>query len=340
MGRSRTPGARMSPETPETPETADLSDGRVGRRALLRRAATVAAAGIGGVAATEMLSAGSASAATGDPVEMGLTNDGGSVQTTLSSDSTTGSTFMLTHDNGLAPLRLKASIAAADFADTGGLFQGGELINLTESLPSGGTTQALFWMTGTDTDTKLENLAVVLTTSTGTVFAPVGPTRLLDTRTVSGRSLLASTSVLDSSNRLLSGKILELKLGSFVKFAYAIHFNLTATGALGGGFLTAFGSQHTDGTPALPLASNLNYPKTTPLANSGLSPLSDRFSLFIYASVTTHIVLDVQGYTLPDFSFLLSNDPAVQGQNQKLSKTSQSTAPSFVRRAHPRAAGN
>ncbi len=51
MGKSRS-DAGPSEQTP---------DETVGRRALLRRAATVAAAGIGGVAAAEMLSAGPAS---------------------------------------------------------------------------------------------------------------------------------------------------------------------------------------------------------------------------------------------------------------------------------------
>ncbi len=50
--------------------------------------------------------------------------------------------------------------------------------------------------------------------------------------------------------------------------------------------------------------SNLNFTKGVTIANSGLSPLSDGTSIFIYASQTTHVILDLQAWTLPDFSFL------------------------------------
>ena len=58
---------------------------------------------------------------------------------------------------------------------------GGELINLTEqTTDSNGdpvTADTLYWMAGDNTDGQLENLTVVLTTATGTVFAPVAPDR-------------------------------------------------------------------------------------------------------------------------------------------------------------------
>jgi hypothetical protein len=89
-----------------------------------------------------------------------------------------------------------------------------------------------------------------------------------------------------------------------VVFAYAVHFNLTVAGSASGGFLTAFGAQDTNGDPDRPLASNINFSKAQVIANHSVSPLSNFGSLYIYASATTHVVLDIQGWTLPDFSFL------------------------------------
>jgi hypothetical protein len=131
----------------------------------------------------------------------------------------------------------------------------------------------------------------------------VAPNRILDTRNAAGRALIANHSALDSSGRLIGGQSLELQLDSFVIFAYAIHFNLTATQETASGFLTAYPG----GTR--PSASNLNFGAGKSIANSGLAPLSTNTSLFIYSSKTTHLILDLQGWTLPDFSFLIGNSP-------------------------------
>ena len=111
--------------------------------------------------------------------------------------------------------------------------------------------------------------------------------------------------MLDSQGRLIGGKALELQLDNFVIFAYAVHFNLTATGETGGGFLTVYpGGDQADGLePEL-----LGGRQTSPTA--ACRPLSSNISIFIYASKTTHVLLDLQGWTLPDFSFLMGNSPA------------------------------
>jgi hypothetical protein len=294
---------------------------KVGRRALLRRAATVAAAGIGGIAATEMLTASPANAAAGDPMVLGP-NNGTTARTTLTSAAATGSTFEVSHSAKIANVRLAPVDDSVDYGgptnpqgDPNGTMLGGELINLTETVDTGTGTadvDTLFWMAGDNSTSDLANLAVVLTTATGTVFAPyaytdsngvpIGPFRVLDTR--SNRTRLATQTVLDSSHRLIGGKTLELQLDEFVKFAYAVHINLTAVTPTGGGFLTAFGSQDSGGLPLRPTASNVNYSTGVTIANHTVSPLSDVFSLYIYASKTTHVLVDVQGWTLPDFSFL------------------------------------
>lgn len=311
---------------------------KVGRRALIRRAATLAAAGIGGVAATEMLTASPASAAAGGNMIIGQSNAAGASNTSLTSTADS-STLEVTHTGKVANLRLTPVDDSGDYGganpqgDPGGTMLGGELLNLTEQVTTGtgtATVDTLFWMAGDNGDAQLENLAVVLTTATGTVFAPYaeivndvpkGPLRVLDTR--SNRSLLVTQTVLDSSHRLIGGKTLELQLDSFVQFAYAVHFNITAVTPTNGGFMTAFGSQSGTGAPLRPTASNINYTKSVTIANHSVSPLSDRLSLFIYASSTTHVIVDIQGWTLPDFSFLSANGGAKMAGSQFRSQAAQ-----------------
>ena len=55
------------------------------------------------------------------------------------------------------------------------------------------------------------------------------------------------------------------------------------------------------------MVSNLNFTKGVSIANSGISPLSTNGSIFIYASVSTQVLLDIQGWTLPDFSYLIGD---------------------------------
>ena len=289
MGHSRS-DAGPNEQTP---------DETVGRRALLRRAATVAAAGIGGVAAAEMLSAGPASAAQNDPVLAGQSTAAGPNVTTLSS-TVDGPTLELDNNNGAhhgTNLRLAPVDTSAAYVGTAQL-AGGELLNLTEQVGLA-TTDTLYWLAGPAAGTdNLANLTVVLTTATGTVFAPVPPSRLLDTRYSTTRHRVQNLSALDSHGRLIGGQSVEIDVSDLVGFAYSIHFNVTATQETTGGYLTVYPG----GTK--PNVSNLNFTKGVTIANSGLSPLSDNTSIFIYASQTTHVLLDLQGWTLPDFSYL------------------------------------
>ncbi len=328
MGKSRDE-ARPSPQTPEVP---------LARRALLRRAATVAAAGIGGVAATEMLTAGPASAAAGDPLTLGQANSSGGSPTTLASSTDDGASLEVGNSGLVANLRLPPVAVAASYGaqtghtgDPGNVMQGGELINLTETVTDPKTglpadADTLYWMAGDNSAGDLGNLAVVLTTATGSVFAPVSPTRLLDTRNSAGRARVQDHSVLNSSGQLIGGKSLVLQLDDLVFNAYAIHFNLTSTAQGGSGYLTVYPG------PSLPTVSNLNFYKGVNIANSGLSPLSQTFTISIFASVTTHVLLDIQGWTLPDFSYLMGDGvggdvatqvaPQAKGQKAKAATSS------------------
>ena len=331
MGKSRDE-ARPSPQTPEVP---------LARRALLRRAATVAAAGIGGVAATEMLTAGPASAAAGDPLTLGQANSSGGSPTTLASSTDDGASLEVGNSGLVANLRLPPVGVAASYGaqtghtgDPGNVMQGGELINLTETVtdPNDGAPgrrrHALLdgrrqlgrrpgqpGRRADDGDRHgLRRRAA---------DPPAGHPKLGRPRPGSGPS------VLNSSGQLIGGKSLVLQLDDLVFNAYAIHFNLTSTAQAGSGYLTVYPG------PSLPTVSNLNFYKGVNIANSGLSPLSQTFTISIFASVTTHVLLDIQGWTLPDFSYLrgdgvggdVATQVAPQAKGQKAKAATSSVLP-------------
>ena len=54
-----------------------------------------------------------------------------------------------------------------------------------------------------------------------------------------------------------------------------------------------------------PSTSNLNYRAGVTLANAGVAPTADG-SVWIYASSTVHILLDVTALNLPSTDFLLT----------------------------------
>ena len=121
--------------------------------------------------------------------------------------------------SGSRPVGVASSYGAQSghTGDPGNVMQGGELINLTESVtdPKTGITSdadTLYWMAGDNEAGDLSNLAVVLTTATGTVFAPVPPTRLLDIahhcRPQAGAGPSACSTV---QGQLIAGKALVLQ---------------------------------------------------------------------------------------------------------------------------------
>jgi hypothetical protein len=73
--------------------------------------------------------------------------------------------------------------------------------------------------------------------------------------------------------------------------ATAVSVNLAADEAATPGFVTAFPA---DGP--LPLVSNLNFPAGAPLSNAAMLPVSPGGRLKIFANVTAHVIIDVNGY--------------------------------------------
>ncbi|MEO7371646.1 MAG: hypothetical protein ABIZ69_12320 [Ilumatobacteraceae bacterium] len=67
--------------------------------------------------------------------------------------------------------------------------------------------------------------------------------------------------------------------------------NLTSDAAAGSGFVTAYPAD-----AALPLAPTLNFVAATPVANAALIKLSAGGAVDTFVNVTTHVIIDVNGY--------------------------------------------
>ena len=128
----------------------------------------------------------------------------------------------------------------------------------------------------------------------------VPPTRILDTRNSDGRQgIIGSTAgKLDSAGRLLAGKFIDLAVAETATDTIdAIFANLTVTGSLGGGYLIVYPP-----TAPRPTSSAINFTKGQTIANGGFfaTGISGAYhAVRIYAAATTHILLDVTGFTGP-----------------------------------------
>jgi hypothetical protein len=106
----------------------------------------------------------------------------------------------------------------------------------------------------------------------GARFAPLPPTRLLDTRT---------------TGSLAAGHVAVIRLPTA---AVAAGINLTAINAGGAGYLTAF---RCDDPP--PLASNVNYAAGDTVANLAVVPAAADGTICVLASSRTDVVVDLLG---------------------------------------------
>jgi hypothetical protein len=236
------------------------------RRALLRAGGVVA--GIAGMAGYAAASAPGAAAAQGDPVLAGEDNDAGTRVTTLLSD-TWLPTLILANIGTGAEFRL-AEREVPKFVESG------DLVNVRGDLRF--------------SHGDLTKLGSVYTSYSASQLVPVRPFRLVDTRTEAGRAHIVNrTGNLDSIGRLKGGPTIEIDLGDSVFQGTAIFANLTATQSSLSGYLTLW----PDGSR--PNTSSLNYSAGHSAANFCVSGLY-RDSILLYASTTTHVVLDVVAF--------------------------------------------
>jgi hypothetical protein len=295
---SPVPPGTLEPESQE--ETGDRA---VGRRALLTRGGVVVAGVVGaGVAGAAV--AAPASAATGDPVLQGKSNSVGTNQpateVTVANDPATPTpTVVLTNTGGNATtFETSPSLRLTPAADAAFLFPA----NATAGGDMVATNDGNLWFTH-----AVPNVgtfpATVHTDANSNSFVPLAaPQRMLDTRTSGGRAnVLDPSGKFDSTGRLLAGKTIHLDLSSLVFFADAVTANLTVTKPAALGHLTLW-----SGGVALPSTSSINYAAGQTIANltvSGLAQFSQTATdtIAIFAFSTTHVILDVDGFTVGSF---------------------------------------
>ena len=135
---------------------------------------------------------------------------------------------------------------------------------------------------------------------TGSLFNPVTPTRILDTRcSQSPQPSYCSSENLPSANANLSaiqaGKSITVQVtgeASIPSGATAVAGNLTATGGTGGGYLTAYAGSTASST------SDVNFATGTTDANMVISGINSSGQLNIAngGNGSTNVLLDVSGW--------------------------------------------
>jgi hypothetical protein len=287
----------MKQEIPGDAEVVSEHRG-VGRRALLTRGGIVAA-GLAGVAAVGAAAAGPASAATDDAVLQGTTNDVGTnvpaTEITVDNDPTTPTpTLVLTNTGGdtgtgEASPSLRLTPATASLVIPSSATVGGDVV---------ATNDGNLWFTHDFAGTIFP--ATVHTDATDNLFVPLaGPSRVLDTRSASTRAnILDASGNIDSKGRLIGGKTIHINLTSLVNFGDAVTANLTVTQPTAAGFITLW-----SGAVARPTASAIDYSTSETVANltvAGLAEFSATATdtIAVFASATTHVILDVAGFAV------------------------------------------
>lgn len=284
------------------------------RRRLLRGGALLA-----GTAGAVALAAGApmaAYAADGDPVELGSEN-ASSNPTTIEIDGPDGGPDpALSLMNGSGP-SLELEVLAEDV--NWGL-ELGQIAN-TELGPIVGVTHPDFGLTTTylATGIDLEDLP--------TPYALPKPTRLLDTRTLAGRSSVLGTSsgAYDSDFRLKAGAWLDIEVAVDTQTFEipAAWVNVTAASPLANGFLSVYPPGDFSGT------STLNFLAKQTLANAAFVAtgiVAGRFAIRVRVTSPTHVVVDLSGVTIKGTSPTPAAAAQQKTRRMSTSKAKKSTA--------------
>jgi hypothetical protein len=310
----------------------------LGRRALLTRGSVVAA-GVVGAGAVATAVAGPASAQATTAVDMNTANPAGTnlaQPTELDADNDTAPAFILnntgidavttgttTIDYAGPNLQLTPNTAAGSAVSPSAI--GGAL-----TTTGSGTYTGALWFThdfgGTPADIVS---APVHTEATANVYAQLlAAVRVLDTRSASGRANIVNPSGnLNSAGQLESGKTIYINLDNQVYYAEAVFANVTVTDPLEAGFLTIW-----SGATTLPVVSAIDYAKGETLCNfiaSAVGELEESSTetlnvVAIYADKTTHVIMDLAGFTMPGFEYAkFEAGSANQARNARLQRAQQ-----------------
>jgi hypothetical protein len=118
------------------------------------------------------------------------------------------------------------------------------------------------------------------------LFVPRAPARVLDTRVGLGRAGVAPVAGQTAVPLVVAGRG-----GVPASGAKAVTLNVTATGTMANGFITAHPCNQ-----ARPFASNLNQEVGRDVPNLVTVPLAPNGTVCLFASTATHLVADVAGY--------------------------------------------
>lgn len=299
------------------------------RRALLRRGGIAAAAGLAGAAALPGLT-GTAAAANGQPVVIGTANAadaGGTTSLTatnppaattrgpssrptfaVSNQATRQITLPGTSSTktvGAPAMRITPGPSTVDYGpddDTGvagDMTFASNFLYFTHesSVPPTGTDPGLIAASGN-----------VYTSYFANFFVAINPTRILDTR---GNNKPSGTYE-SGTGRLVAGTRIVIDLAPFAVGTYAVAGSVTCVSPDSAGFLSVLAGDVTVAAGTSPRTSNLNYQRAQNLANgfttaTSAPDLASTDKLTIYTQKTTHVLLDIFGFYVPDYIFVNSS---------------------------------
>jgi hypothetical protein len=159
---------------------------------------------------------------------------------------------------------------------------------LTVARPGANGAVTVFNGSGGSVDVVLDVFGFDAPSTTGATYAPVTPTRRLDTRTTVG----------GHRSKAVARETLTLATGA-PDGATAVGLNVTVTEPTSGGYLTLWA-----GDGPWPATSNVNFVAKQTVANLVVAPVDDNGAVHIRNGSlgSTHVVADVAGYYLPNAS--------------------------------------
>ncbi len=133
----------------------------------------------------------------------------------------------------------------------------------------------------------LADIAGYFTPAAAARFTPLSPLRILDTRSSDTRINGGSGAAAIPAQRIV--KLLVQGQRGVPVDIDAVSVNLTVTGAVSDGYLTAYPCG------SLPNASNVNFTAGVDTANAAQVPIDATGSICLWASAATHVLVDVNG---------------------------------------------
>jgi photosystem II stability/assembly factor-like uncharacterized protein len=134
----------------------------------------------------------------------------------------------------------------------------------------------------------------------------VTPARLLETRSGPGVGTIDGRD--QGGGPIVAGTVHSLLVrgrGGVPADAASVIVTVTATEPVGSGFVTVFPCDQ-----PMPLASNLNFTPDQTVADMAITPIASDGTICLFASSTTHLIVDINGYVKGGTNGLVAVAPA------------------------------